>query len=146
MGIRYRRYGVDKNFFLLFPLYYESTEDDARTIRVLWPLVTYADSPGRSSLKVWPLIGKDVIRDEYYNRFVLWPFFQWTDKHPGTEQFSSYKALPFPLYVRQDDAYSCTTHPAVAVAHLLSPLSVRAHAIQPPAPDYLRHRWPVLKS
>lgn len=109
-GYTYRRYGVDKNFFLLFPLYYESTTDDIRTIRLLWPIVTYANSPGRSSLKVWPIIGKDVIRDEYYNRFLLWPFFQWTDKHPGTEQFSSYKALPFPLYVRQDDAYSCTTH------------------------------------
>jgi hypothetical protein len=109
-GHTYRRYGVDKSFFLLFPLYYESTDDDARTIRVLWPIVTYANSPGRSSLKVWPIIGKDSIRNEYFNRFFLWPFFQWTDKHPGTEQFSSYKAMPFPLYVSQEDAYSCTTH------------------------------------
>ncbi|MBM3298759.1 MAG: hypothetical protein FJY85_02250, partial [Deltaproteobacteria bacterium] len=56
-GYSFRKFGVDKNLFVLFPLYYESTYDDSRTIRVLWPIFTYANSPGRSSLKVWPLIG-----------------------------------------------------------------------------------------
>ncbi|MEJ2717719.1 MAG: hypothetical protein P8182_11345 [Deltaproteobacteria bacterium] len=108
-GYTYRRYGVDSNFFFLFPLYYESTDDDARTIRLLWPLITYADSPGRSSLKVWPLFGKDAVRGDYFNWFVAWPFFQKIDKYPGTPQAYSYLALPFPLYIRQDTPVSCST-------------------------------------
>lgn len=108
-GYTYRRYGVDKNRFLLFPLYYESTDDDAHTIRLLWPLITYARSPGRNAYKVWPLFGKDAIRNDYYNCFFLWPFFQRVDKYPGTEQASSYTALPFPLYMRQDDRVSTST-------------------------------------
>lgn len=108
-GYTHRRYGVDRNFFVLFPLYYESTEDDIRTLRFLWPIVTYADSPGRSALKVWPLFGTDTIGNEYSNAFFLWPLFQRTEKHPGTEQASSFLACPFPLYVRQDDCYSSTT-------------------------------------
>lgn len=108
-GHMYRRFGVDRNFFFLFPLYYESTEDDAHTIRLLWPFITYADSPGRQSFKIWPLFGKDAIRRDYFNWFVLWPFVQRTVKHPGTEQSSSYLAAPFPLYVRHDDNYSTAT-------------------------------------
>lgn len=108
-GHMYRRWGVDKNTFVLFPLYYESTEDDARTIRLLWPIVTYADSPGRRSFRIWPLFGRDAIRNEYFNWYVLWPFVQKTVKHPGTEQSSSYLAAPFPLYVRHDNLYSSAT-------------------------------------
>ena len=109
-GYTHRRFGVDHNFFLLFPLYYESTEDQIRTFRILWPIGTYANGPGRSSFKVWPIYGQDRIKNEYYNRFVLWPLFQWTEKHPGTEQASSYTAFPFPLYMRQQDCYSTSTH------------------------------------
>ena len=108
-GYTYRRYGVDKNRFLLFPLYYESTDDDAHTVRLLWPIITYAQSPGRKAFKVWPLFGKDAVRNDYYNCFFLWPFFQKVDKYPGTEQASSYLALPFPLYMRQDDRVSTST-------------------------------------
>jgi hypothetical protein len=109
-GYTFRRYGVDENFFVLFPLYYWSRDDNALTHRVLWPLVTYADSPGRSALKVWPLFGKDAIRDEYFNWFLLWPFFQHTERHPGTAQAFHYTAMPFPLYVREDTAYHTATH------------------------------------
>jgi len=108
-GYTYRRYGVDMNRFVLFPLYYESVDEDARTIRLLWPFITYAKSPGRSAFKVWPLFGKDAIRNDYFNFFALWPLFQRIDKHPGTEQASSYRAMPFPLYVRQDTCYSTST-------------------------------------
>ncbi|MEW6348667.1 MAG: hypothetical protein AB1646_06365 [Thermodesulfobacteriota bacterium] len=105
-GYSHRIRGVDKDFFLLFPLYYESTRDDARTIRLLWPFITYANSPGRRSFKVWPLYGKDEIRSGYYNQYFLWPFFQKVVKHPGTDVASSYLAMPFPLYVQQQDCVS----------------------------------------
>lgn len=107
-GRMYRRHGVDENSFFLFPLYYQSTVDDARTHRFLWPFVTYADSPGRRAMKVWPLFGVDTMRNEYQTYFFAWPFFQITDRHLGTEQASSYKALPFPLYIRQDTHYATT--------------------------------------
>lgn len=109
-GYTHRRYGVDHNFFLLFPLYYESTDDGDRTFRLLWPLITYARGPGRSSFKVWPLFGRDAIRDDYYSQFILWPFFQRTLKYPASEQASSYLAMPFPIFVRQEDSYSSSTH------------------------------------
>jgi len=107
-GYTYRRNGADSSFFAMFPLYSESTYDDARTIRVLWPLITYAKSPGRNTFKVWPLYGTDAIGKEYFNWFALWPLFQKIDKYPGTEQAYSYSAAPFPLYTRQETCYSTT--------------------------------------
>jgi hypothetical protein len=109
-GYNYRRYGVDRNFFLLFPLYYESVEDNERTQRFLWPLITYADCPGRKAVKFWPLFGTDVIRDEYRSWFFLWPILQSTERFPGSDQWTSYKALPFPLYVEQQTNYDKTTY------------------------------------
>jgi hypothetical protein len=109
-GHTYRRHGVDKNSFFLFPLYYESSTDDARTQRILWPIITYANSPGRQALKVWPLFGADTIRNDYRTYYLAWPFFQSTERHLGTEQFSSYKAMPFPLYVRQDTNYDTSVN------------------------------------
>ena len=104
-GYSYRRFGVDRNMFLLFPLYYESEDDGAKTYRFLWPLITYANDQHRSTLKVWPLFGRDHIRNDYNNRFLLWPFFQITDKYMGQEQWTSLKALPFPLYVCNQTNY-----------------------------------------
>jgi hypothetical protein len=104
-GYSYRRFGVDKNMFFLFPLYYQSEDDGAKTYRILWPFITYANDPVRFSMKVWPLYGKDRIRNDYDNRFLLWPLFQITDKYIGQEQWTSYKALPFPLYVTRETNY-----------------------------------------
>ena len=104
-GYSYRRFGVDRNMFLLFPLYYESEDDGAKTYRFLWPLITYANDQHRSTLKVWPLFGRDHIRNDYNNRFLLWPLFQITDKYIGQEQWTSLKALPFPLYVCNQTNY-----------------------------------------
>jgi len=106
-GYTYRRYGVDRNLFVLFPLYYESTYDGVRTRRILWPLITYANSPGRFSAKLWPLVGRDVIGRDYDNWFFLWPFFQKIDKYPGTRQAESYYGLPFPLFVQRRTVYDC---------------------------------------
>ncbi len=105
-GFSYRRFGVDRNRFVLFPLYYESEDDGAFTRRFLWPIGTYANSPARKTFKIWPLFGRDSIRDDYHNTFFLWPLFQSTEKYPATEQFTSFRALPFPLYMTYDDAYS----------------------------------------
>ena len=105
-GYSHRIRGVDKDFFLLFPLYYESTRDNARTIRLLWPFITYSNSPGRYSFKIWPVYGKDAIANEYFNQYFMWPFFQKVLKYPGTEVASSYTAIAFPLYVKSEDCYS----------------------------------------
>ncbi|MGC8658714.1 MAG: hypothetical protein ACP5U1_06540 [Desulfomonilaceae bacterium] len=104
-GYSYRRCGVDSNMFFMFPFYYRSEDDGTTTYRFLWPFITYANSPARVTFKVWPLFGKDQIRNDYYNRFLLWPFFQVTDKYIGQEQWTSFRALPFPLYVRNQTNY-----------------------------------------
>lgn len=105
-GFSYRRFGVDSNRFVLFPLYYESEDDGAFTRRFLWPIGTYSDSPARKTLKIWPLFGTDSIRNDYHNTFLFWPLFQATDKYPCTEQFTSFRAMPFPLYMSNETAYS----------------------------------------
>jgi len=109
-GYTYRRLGVDRNLFILFPLYYQTTDEGFRTFRVLWPLITYANNPSRSTLKFWPIYGRDRIRDDYENFFVLWPFIQKVVKYPGSEQESRYLGLPFPVFVRHEDCYSTATH------------------------------------
>lgn len=104
-GYSFRKFGVDRNKFFMFPLYYESEDDGAKTYRIMWPFITYAHDNCRSTLKVWPLFGKDHIRNDYNNIFLLWPFFQITDKYMGQEQWTSLKALPFPLYVSHETNY-----------------------------------------
>lgn len=105
-GYSYRRFGADENFFFLFPLYYRSRDDDAVTNRILWPIITYADSPGRSALKVYPIAGRDRVRNDYYHWFFLWPFFQHTTRYPGTEQEDSWTALAFPVFQKFETPYS----------------------------------------
>lgn len=109
-GFGYRKRGVDYFRFIGFPFFYESIDDDVHTYRFLWPIGTYSDSPGRYSCKIWPLYGTDSIRNDYFNWYVLWPFVQKIDKYPGTRQWSSYCAMPFPLYVKEKDCVSSTTH------------------------------------
>lgn len=109
-GYTYRRFGVDRNLFVLFPLYYQTTDEGARTFRILWPIITYAKNYSRQALKVWPIYGHDRIRNDYDNFFVLWPFFQRVVKYAGTEQESRYLGLPFPVFVKQEDHYSTATH------------------------------------
>lgn len=104
-GYSFRRFGVDSNRFFMFPLYYESEDDGAKTYRFLWPLVTYANDQHRKTFKVWPLFGKDHIRNDYYNRFLLWPLFQVTDKYIGQEPWTSFRAMPFPLYMCRQTNY-----------------------------------------
>jgi len=119
-GHTYRRFGVDRNFFLLFPLYYESLDEGTLTIRLLWPIVTYARGPSRSSVKVWPLFGRDAIRQDYFNTFALWPFFQKVDKYPGTPERSSYLAFPFPLFMKEETAFASNTNilwPLISIYH-----------------------------
>jgi hypothetical protein len=106
-GYTFRR-GSDKSLFFLFPLYSESTDDDAKTIRLLWPLITVARSPGRSAFKIWPLFGRDSIRKEHRSWFFLWPFFQHLERYPGTPEASSYTSMPFPLYIKQETCFSTT--------------------------------------
>lgn len=108
-GFLYRRLGVDFARFFMFPLYFQSFEDDIVTHRFLWPFITYADSPGRKSIKVWPIFGKDDIQDRYTQRFVFWPFFQTIVKRKGTRQQYVYSATPLPIYVKeQTPIYSNT--------------------------------------
>ncbi len=119
-GFGYRNRGLDYYRFIGFPFFYESIDDDIHTYRILWPIGTYADSPGRHSCKIWPLYGTDSIRNDYFNWYLLWPFVQKIDKHPGTKQWSSYCAMPFPLYVQEKDCVSSTTHllwPLVSYYH-----------------------------
>ncbi len=129
-GYTYRRFGVDRNFFFMFPLYYESSDDNALTKRILWPFITWARSPGRQTTKIWPIAGTDHIRNDYHNWFVAWPFFQVTERYPGTDQMSSYKALPFPLYVKEETKYAVKYNPALAVHKLLPPLCFGPQKIQ----------------
>ncbi len=128
-GFMHRKFGVDHNFFLLFPIYYQSTDDSVRTHRILWPLITYADSPGRSSLKFWPIYGHDHIGDDYHNRFLFWPFFQHIEKYTGTEQASSYWAMPFPLIVKRERLLFLLHPFTVADIFLLQALQERVHQL-----------------
>jgi hypothetical protein len=56
---------------------------------------------------VWPIAGYDDIKiQNYKNKFLLWPFLQSTERFMGTPEFETYKATPFPLYIRKDTAFS----------------------------------------
>ncbi|MCP4640176.1 MAG: hypothetical protein GY851_07080 [bacterium] len=86
--------GGDENwFFVLFPSYLQTNDEDYRTHRVLWPLLTWGgDGKDSNEFGLWPLYGRkhQAIADDDMNSdggkraWALFPLFwtgNWTNKH-----------------------------------------------------------------
>lgn len=67
--------GRDKLWFVLFPLYAESSINDVHTTTVLWPIGSKTTGPRVERFRVWPLYGTSVLKNEYRKKFVLWPIY-----------------------------------------------------------------------
>lgn len=76
--------GRDRISFALFPLFGKSQVNEVKTTSVLWPIYSHTRGEGIERERIFPIIGKAVLKDKYEKRFVLWPF--WTSAnyfYPG---------------------------------------------------------------
>ncbi len=97
-------FSKDRIRFLLFPLYADTREGDFRARHLLWPFIRYGKGGGRSSFRIWPLVGWKEKEGWYKKFFVLWPFFARVQTLLGTEHpTDSWYFLPF--YARQQTAF-----------------------------------------
>lgn len=68
---------MDDWSFALWPLWQTYTVKDVRSRAVLWPFVTWRESP-RAGVGVWPFFGTATQRESKH-AYALWPFFTWAD-------------------------------------------------------------------
>ena len=76
--------GRDKISFALFPMFGKSQINEVKTTSVLWPVYSHTRGDGIRRDRVFPILGKSVLENQYEKRFVLWPF--WTSAkyfYPG---------------------------------------------------------------
>ena len=97
-------FGKDRIRFLLFPLCAESVEGGHHSWHFLWPFVQYGSGGGKSSFRIWPLVGRKKKEGWYEKSFVLWPFYVHSQERLASEHpLDSWFLLPF--YGRQQTAF-----------------------------------------
>ena len=95
-GTIHEIFGRDRVWFVLFPLYTRSLQNDNRTTSVLWPIYSRTTGGDLYRWRVWPLYGYSHTPDRWTKRFVLWPIWTSVDYHyPGTDGGGF---ILFPLY------------------------------------------------
>jgi hypothetical protein len=99
-GNIYEFLGRDRIQFWLFPIFGKSQINDVKTTSVLWPIVSRTRGEGIRRDRVFPIIGKSVLEDQYEKRFVLWPF--WTSAEYFYLGDSGKSWILFPLCGRAD--------------------------------------------
>ncbi len=86
----------DRVWFVLWPLYARSYQEENRTTSVLWPIYSRTAGGNVSRWRVWPFYGYSHTPDQWTKRFVLWPIWTSVDYHyPDTEGGGF---ILFPLY------------------------------------------------
>ena len=66
---------MDDLTFALWPIYHDYSVKGVRSHAVLWPLVSWKDSP-RGSIGIWPFWGTAHLRESQHS-YVLWPLVTW---------------------------------------------------------------------
>ncbi len=66
--------GRDQIAFALFPLFGKSQINEVKTTSVLWPVYSRTRGDGIRRDRVFPIIGKSVLDDQYEKKFFCWPF------------------------------------------------------------------------
>lgn len=66
---------MDDLTFVLWPVYHDYSVKGVRSRSVLWPLVSWKESP-RKAAGVWPLWGTSRLRESQHS-YVLWPIITW---------------------------------------------------------------------
>ena len=68
---------MDDIRFVLWPLYMEYSVKDVRSHAVLWPFLSWKDSP-REAIGAWPLWGRSKLRESTHS-YLLWPIFTFAE-------------------------------------------------------------------
>ena len=90
---------------LLLNLFYRKvdTQEDERFTTILWPLVTYGESPDHREFRLWPYSYEEALADNYRAHYLLWPLIGFgSGDHESTS-----RALPL-FYRRETPDLSLT--------------------------------------
>jgi len=76
LGSIHEIFGLDRVFFVLFPLYSHSQKNDLDTHNFLWPIMSRTTGEGVYRFRIFPFFGVSRRDKAYQKRFVMWPV--WT--------------------------------------------------------------------
>lgn len=95
-GTYRERFGRDRGFFCLWPLYSSSVAEDTYRYNVLWPIFSYSTG-GEEALTVWPFGGRIVKPGKYEKYYALWPLINYQRLNLDTENPTTVNTV-IPLY------------------------------------------------
>jgi hypothetical protein len=90
--------GLDRTFFVLFPVYANSTDGSVESQSWFWPIWARSDGNTFHSFRVFPFYGRAEKDGQFKKRFVLWPF--WTSARYDYPKSSGGGFILFPLFGR----------------------------------------------
>ena len=76
LGSIHEIFGLDRVFFVLFPLYSHSQKNDLDTHNLFWPIISRTTGKGVYRFRVFPFYGLSRRENAYEKRFIMWPI--WT--------------------------------------------------------------------
>jgi hypothetical protein len=98
-GTYKERFGRDRGFFCLWPLYASSVAEDTYRYSILWPFFSYATG-GEQALTFWPFGGKIIKPGVYEKYYALWPFVNNQRLKLDTEDPQTINSV-LPFYARE---------------------------------------------
>jgi hypothetical protein len=102
------RFGKDDIFFLLWPFYSRTKEDEFVTNSLFWPVFSRTKGEDRWGVKIFPLWGHEEITGVKSETFYLFPLITFREKDLDTEAPITEKIF-IPFYSVQKTPYSKTT-------------------------------------
>lgn len=110
-GVFERFFGIDRAFFVLFPLWLRTERYGRTTDHVLFPIFSWSRGTGGPAWRVFPLIGRNHWEGRYERWFFLWPFFHWQhngQRLPEAQQQHVWAFFPFFGRATRGPAHSTT--------------------------------------
>ncbi len=88
---------MDDWSFVMWPIWQTYTVKDVRSRGVLWPFITWRDSP-RDGFGIWPLYGNSTLRESDHS-YALWPIVTWASYREDRDTSGEgYSWMVFPLF------------------------------------------------
>lgn len=96
LGSIHEIFGLDRVFFVLFPLYSHSQKNDLDTHNFFWPIVSRTTGEGVYRFRVFPFYGISRRDEAFEKKFILWPV--WTSVRYDYAQSRGGGYILFPLW------------------------------------------------
>ncbi|MFT3783755.1 MAG: hypothetical protein QM790_17215 [Nibricoccus sp.] len=135
-GTMYKRLGMDRWDWVLFPFYAKAEKRNVTTTMAPWPFIKITKGEGNHGFSFWPLFGWRAKEGAYREQFYLWPLI-YKDEHALWQAKPNLNFGVLPFYAR-------LSTPAVESRSYLWPFFGYADRVSPIHYHETRYFWPFL--